>query len=103
MYRTGFSDEARAEFGENSIYRCKDSPESMRIFRLVCSVYTVLIKQDRMGHFHRHLPDLHLDLRARQKLHEFPMELRYRTRDQRQGPDPAVAGEQRELVVDEVE
>ena len=92
MYGTGLPDETRAEFSEHPVYRRKNSPEPVSVFRLICGVHAVLVEWDRVWDLHRHPPDLYLDLAAGQKLHEFPIELRYRTGDKRQSPDRVIAG-----------
>src|SRR5262247_1518259 len=63
MYRAALTDEARAKLFEDSICLDQDSPEPVRVVRIVCRVRFVLVKPDGIDNFVGILVDLHVQLK----------------------------------------
>src|SRR6266853_5112860 len=62
MCRAGFADKARAKDLKHVVDRNQCAPEAPRIFFVIRSVYSVLVKSDGIGDLERHLPDRYVDL-----------------------------------------
>src|SRR5262245_66590661 len=62
MHWTTFADEARAKLFEDSICLDQDSPEPVRVVRIVRCVRFVSVEPDGIGNFGGFLVDLHVPL-----------------------------------------
>ena len=63
----------------------------------------VLIKWNRVGYFHRHLPDIGLDTRRAQHLQESLIKIGHGAGEERECFDLAIVGFKHELVIEEIE
>src|SRR5271165_976622 len=103
MHRAALADEAGSKLLEDLVRTRQYPPEAVGVFRVVGSVFCIPLEGDGVGNFARHRPDLHLDPERCQTFHELPVKIGDRSRCQRHYSFPALAGLNKQLVMDEIE
>src|SRR5262245_51556030 len=103
MHRTALTDEARAKLFEDAVCLNQDSPEPVRIVRIVCCVRFVSVESDGIGNLIGFIVDLHIQLKPLHLFREAFVKLRHRLRLKRNCTNPAVAGLDSQLMTYEVE
>src|SRR5690349_18484772 len=84
MHRAGLAQKARAELLENAVHGDEDLAEPPHGFGIVGGVNLVLVKGNRIGNFHRHFPNAHLDTGRMQHAHELAVKIRHGSRKERE-------------------
>src|SRR5580704_18015214 len=103
MHGAAFSDEVTTKLFEDRIGLRQDVKEASHIFRIVGSVLNILLEGDWVRNFYRHGPDFHRNAQPSQSSHEFLVEIRHRTRRERNQLIRTLAGSNAQLVIKKIE
>src|SRR5262249_48851608 len=66
VHRTALTDEVRAKLFKDAVCLDQDSPEPVRVLRIVCCVRFVSVEPDGIGNLIGFLVDLHVQLKPLQ-------------------------------------
>src|SRR5205823_986375 len=97
------SDEASPELLENPVGLHENPPESVRVFPIVRSVSFVLVERNGIGHLVWSLADVYPQIKRGHFLHQAAVEDRHRLRLKRQTGQPAIARQDNDPMIDEIE
>src|SRR6266699_1667560 len=103
MDRAAFTQKMGTMLFHDLVCLYQNMPEAVDRDGVIRGVDSVFLKPDGVLDFNRPRVDLYLDPQSLQRCHQFPVKLSYRARDERDGPHGAVAGQNKEIVIDEVE
>src|SRR5215475_13496611 len=103
MHRTALTDEARAKLFEDAVCLDQNSPEPVRVLRIVCCVRFVLVEWYGIGNLIGFLVNLHVQPKPLHLFRQAFVKHRHRLRLKRNCTNPAVAGLDSQLMTDEVE
>ena len=102
MHRARLADEARAKFIHHAIGLQQGQPEFLRVDWIILRMGAVPVERDRVLDFTRHGPDVDVDAKTAQALHELAIEVGNRHRFERKAFDTAIAGLDNQPVIGEV-
>src|SRR6185295_5523386 len=103
MHRAALPDEGRSELLEHPVGLKQHSPKSIRVLRIVRSVLVIFGEGNRVGNFVGLAVYADLDCKREQRIHHLAIEISHRARFKRKGLDGAVAGANKQAMIDEVE
>jgi hypothetical protein len=103
MHGAALAEKGGAERREDAVDLEQDSPEALRVFRVVGRMLRVLVERNRVYDLVRHAIDAHRKSQRIEHRHHFGVKVGHRARSKRQTPLASVAHAEHHRVVDEIE